>query len=200
MTSVSLTPRMPAVRSNGYRFTQTRSTYSMSCSAAASTWPGSSRTASRPAYSRGCSVLTRPSMISGKPVKSSTLRTSTPAPDSSRSVPPVETTSTPSSARPRAKSTIPRLSETDNSARRTRTAPGWVSDGSGPVEVGSAMPARIDTLPAGKPFDMERPDTDAEHSAARTEEQLSERLDDLGEDIEEAKRTVHENMADADQP
>jgi hypothetical protein len=47
---------------------------------------------------------------------------------------------------------------------------------------------------------MERPDTDAEHSAARTEEQLSERLDDLGEDIEEAKRTVHENMADADQP
>jgi hypothetical protein len=47
---------------------------------------------------------------------------------------------------------------------------------------------------------MERPDTDAERSASRTEEQLTDRLDDLGEEIDEAKRTVRENMADADQP
>ena len=39
-------------------------------------------------------------------------------------VPPVETSSTPSSASPRAKSTIPVLSETESSARRTRTSPG----------------------------------------------------------------------------
>jgi hypothetical protein len=47
---------------------------------------------------------------------------------------------------------------------------------------------------------MERPDSDAERSAARTEEQLSERLDHLGEEIDEAKQTVRENMAEADQP
>ena len=47
---------------------------------------------------------------------------------------------------------------------------------------------------------MERPHTESERSAARTEEQLTERLDDLGEEIDEARRTVHENMAEADQP
>ena len=47
---------------------------------------------------------------------------------------------------------------------------------------------------------MERPKTDSERSAARTEEQLTERLDELGEEIDEAKRTVRENMAEADQP
>ncbi len=39
-------------------------------------------------------------------------------------VPPVETISTPSSSRPRANSTIPSFSDTDSSARRTRTSPG----------------------------------------------------------------------------
>src|SRR4051794_30878082 len=43
---------------------------------------------------------------------------------SSRAVPPVETSSTPSSWSPRPKSTRPRLSETVSSARRTRTSPG----------------------------------------------------------------------------
>jgi hypothetical protein len=62
------------------------------------------------------------------------------------------------------------------------------------------MPARIETSPAGKPPAMERPHTDAERGAARTEEQLSDRLDDLEDEIDEAKRTVHENMAEADQP
>ena len=63
-------------------------------------------------------------MISGKPVKSSIGRAAIPAPASSRAVPPVETISTPSSSRPRAKSTIPSFSDTDSSALRTRTSPG----------------------------------------------------------------------------
>ena len=67
-------------------------------------------------------------------------RTATPAPSSSCAVPPVETSSTPSSARPGAKSTMPRLSETDSSARRIRTAPGSVSGSRAPVEECSAMP------------------------------------------------------------
>src|SRR3954447_11629034 len=73
---------------------------------------------------RGFSVLTRPSRISGKPVYSSIARMSIPWSRSSRAVPPVETISTPRSARPRAKSTSPRLSETVSSARRTCTSPG----------------------------------------------------------------------------
>src|SRR5829696_4317715 len=90
-------------------------------------WLGSSRSASSPAYSRGCSVFTRPPMISGKPVKSSIGRTSRPASFSAVAVPPVETSSTPSAASPRAKSTIPVLSETDSTARAIRTSPGCVT-------------------------------------------------------------------------
>src|SRR3954467_13184562 len=45
---------------------------------------------------------------------------------SSAAVPPVETISTPSSVSPRAKSTSPRLSDTDSRARRTRTSAGAV--------------------------------------------------------------------------
>src|SRR4051812_48449985 len=83
---------------------------------------------------RGFSVLTRPSRISGKPVYSSIARMSMPWSRSSRAVPPVETISTPRSARPRAKSTSPRLSETVSSARRTRTPPGsTTSSASGSV-------------------------------------------------------------------
>src|SRR5260221_2225120 len=51
-------------------------------------------------------------------------RVSMPAVFRNLAVPPVETSSTPSSARPRAKSTTPRLSETVMSARCTRTWPG----------------------------------------------------------------------------
>jgi hypothetical protein len=72
-------------------------------------------------------------MISGKPVNSSIERTSSPAAVSSRAVPPVETSSTPSAARPCAKSTIPRLSETDSSALRTRTSPGAIAAPSRPL-------------------------------------------------------------------
>src|SRR3954466_9372458 len=82
-------------------------------------------------------------MISGKPVRSVIERISRPPSESARAVPPVETSSTPSSARPRAKSTTPRLSETEISARRTLTSPGAV----GSVAVRSAIEGNID--PAG---------------------------------------------------
>ncbi len=74
ISSAVASPRA-TVCSNGYRFTHTRSTGSIECSAAARRCSSLSRTASNPAYRRGCSVLTRPSIISGKPVKSSTART-----------------------------------------------------------------------------------------------------------------------------
>src|SRR6185503_18284146 len=52
-----------------------------------------------------------------------------PASASSRAVPPVETISTPSCASPRAKSTSPRLSDTDRSARLTCTSPACTTPG-----------------------------------------------------------------------
>src|SRR4051794_12636227 len=69
-------------------------------------------------------VLPRPSSISGKPVTSSIGRVSMPASARCLAVPPVETISTPSSRRQRAKSAIPVLSDTVISARWTRTSPG----------------------------------------------------------------------------
>ena len=73
-----------------------------------------------PPWIAGWSVFTRPSSISGNPVTSATSRTARPAAASARAVPPVDRSSTPSSARPRARSTSPVLSETERSARRTR--------------------------------------------------------------------------------
>ena len=74
-TSSSEASPRATVCSNGYRFTHTRSTCSIPCSLAARRCSSSSRRASSPAYRRGCSVFTRPSIISGKPVKSSIERT-----------------------------------------------------------------------------------------------------------------------------
>ena len=56
--------------------------------------------ASSPACTRGCSVLTRPSRHSGKPVSSSTGVTGTPASAMCCAVDPVETISTPSLCSP----------------------------------------------------------------------------------------------------
>src|SRR5262249_28940550 len=61
---------------------------------------------------RGCSVLTRPSIISGTPVTSGTLTTERPARVRARAVPPVEMSSKPRAASPRPMSTIAVLSET----------------------------------------------------------------------------------------
>ena len=65
------------------------------------------------AVDRGCSVLTRPSSISGKPVCSATSVTGSPASASSLAVPPVESSATPSACSARARSTTPVLSETE---------------------------------------------------------------------------------------
>src|SRR6266849_7742456 len=76
------------------------------------------RTASNPPCILGCRVLTRPSIISGKPVRSDTSRTLRPASASARAVPPVETSSTPKPASRRANSISPVLSDTEMRARK----------------------------------------------------------------------------------
>ena len=53
------------------------------------------RRARMPPWIAGCSVLTRPSIISGNPVTSETLTTGSPASASALAVPPVEMSSTP---------------------------------------------------------------------------------------------------------
>src|ERR1051325_8775952 len=83
----------------------------------AAVWAGSSRRASSPPWILGCSVFTRPSSISGKPVCAETSVTGTPSFDRSCAVPPVERSCTPSAASPRPSSTKPDLSETLSSAR-----------------------------------------------------------------------------------
>ena len=86
----------------------------MPCSAACAMWSALSRFASRPPWTIGCSVFTRPSIISGKFVTSSMGVTGTPASAMARAVPPVEMISAPNSSdRARANSTTPVLSVTD---------------------------------------------------------------------------------------
>src|SRR4051812_721019 len=94
----------------------------MPCASIAAAWSGSSRTASRPPWTFGCSVFTRPSIISGNPVRSEMSSTVSPASRSALAVPPVETSSTPclSSALPNSASPV--LSETDNKARAIFTS------------------------------------------------------------------------------
>jgi hypothetical protein len=82
----------------------------------------SSRIASSPLCTAGCSVLTRPSKISGNPVTSEMPITGIPSLASRLAVPPVEMMSTPKPANSRAKSTIPVLSETLISALRFANA------------------------------------------------------------------------------
>ena len=56
----------------------------------AAMWSALSRTASRPPCTAGCSVLTRPSSISGNPVTASTGVTGTPAAARAAAEPPVD--------------------------------------------------------------------------------------------------------------
>src|SRR6266566_1294080 len=76
------------------------------------------RTASNPPWILGCRVLTRPSIISGKPVSSDTSRTLRPASASARAVPPVETNSMLKPSSRRANSISPVLSDTEMRARK----------------------------------------------------------------------------------
>ena len=95
----------------------------MPCACIDAAWSLFSRIASRPPCTLGCSVFTRPSIISGKPVSSDTSSTLSPASASALRVPPVETSSTPRSASARASSTSPLLSDTEMRAREMRR--GW---------------------------------------------------------------------------
>src|SRR3954452_15288588 len=106
---------------------------SIPCSFRVATCSALSRTASTPAAIFGLIVLTRPSSISGNPVKSSIARTSSPASARCFAVPPVETISTPSSARQRANSATAVLSDTVIRARFTRTSPRAVTSTSDTV-------------------------------------------------------------------
>src|SRR5919112_2440104 len=97
---------------------QTRSIGPISSFTSCCTWSGSPRSARMPPCILGCSVLTRPPRISGAPVTSETGTTSTPASESALAVPPVEMISNPIPESRRAKSSTPRLSETETRALR----------------------------------------------------------------------------------
>ena len=106
-----------AARANGYRLTTTTSIRRIPCASIACRSSGRSRRARMPPCTAGCSVLTRPSIISGNPVTVETLVTVSPASTRALAVPPVDTSSYPRAAKPRAKSTRFVLSDTLNSAR-----------------------------------------------------------------------------------
>ena len=118
MASASVQPSLATVASNGYRFTHRMSMVGMPCSPSAAMCSGRSRRASRPPWILGCSVFTRPSSISGKPVWSATSVTGRPCSASSLAVPPVESSFTPRAFSSLASSTMPVLSDTDSSAVR----------------------------------------------------------------------------------
>src|SRR5581483_2002156 len=90
---------------------------SIPCSATAARCAGSSRRWRIPPCTLGWSVLTRPSSISGKPVRSEMSLTAMRESRRSFAVPPVETSSTPREASLRAKSAMPVLSVTLRIAR-----------------------------------------------------------------------------------
>ena len=116
IASSSVQPGFAIVVSKGYRFTTRRSIVGMPCAASAAMCSGTSRRASRPPWMVGCSVFTRPSSISGKPVWSATSVTARPASASSFAVPPVDSSLTPSALSSRANSSTPVLSETESRA------------------------------------------------------------------------------------
>jgi len=139
-------------------------------------------------------------------------RTCRPADSSSRAVPPVETTSTPRSASPRAKSTIPRLSDTDSRARLMRTAPGSVSRSRASVEECSEMDGSIVGAPRVRPPDrgntpasqevsttmQQRTGTDPEHDLERTGDELEERIERIDDEIGEAQQEAKARSEDPD--
>src|SRR5215469_2262844 len=99
--------------------------------------------ASKPACTAGCSVFTRPSRHSGKPVISSTWVTGKPAAAIVADVLPVETIWTPAAVRAVASSASPLLSETLISARRIATL---VTRSPAPD-----LPADLDSSAANRP-------------------------------------------------
>ena len=116
IASASVQPGLATVASNGYRFTTSMSMVPMPCSASAAMCAGTSRRASRPPCTLGCSVFTRPSSISGNCVTSATSVTGRPASCSSLAVPPVDSRLKPSATSAAANSATPVLSETEINA------------------------------------------------------------------------------------
>jgi hypothetical protein len=115
--STTASPVAPeaTVSTNGYRFTTTSSKGRMPSSASWFSWSSRRRSASRPAWTLGCSVFTRPPSDSGKPVISETSLTASPASRRSAADPPVETSSTPAPASACASGSRSVLSLTDRS-------------------------------------------------------------------------------------
>src|SRR5579859_3867172 len=128
INSSKATPGFAAVVSKAYRFTTTMSIGAIPCSATAATCLGSSRRCKIPPCTLGCSVLTRPSSISGKPVISEISLTLTPDSRSNLAVPPVEMSSMFRAESLRAKSTSPVLSVTERMAR-------WMRGDMGPLVI-----------------------------------------------------------------
>ena len=89
---------LAAVSSNGYRLDTSSSNGAIPRSPSWSRCAGCRTSASSPAWTAGWRVLTRPSRHSGKPVRSSTLVTGTPAAAIAAAVLPVLTISTPAPA------------------------------------------------------------------------------------------------------
>src|SRR5262245_44296014 len=124
----------------------------MPCAFCAATCSGRSRRASRPPWILGCRVFTRPSMISGNPVCSETSVTARPAWRSVWAEPPVDSSCTPRSARERASSIRPLLSETESRARRIgRSVAGIPGDSRA---VGGARQLSLAAFLLQGPFDL----------------------------------------------
>src|SRR6185437_11871781 len=105
----------------------------------------------------GCKVLTRPSMISGKPVSSLISRTGTPASRSVFALPPVETNSTPSACNAWPRSAMPLFSETLSSARRTGITEEFLAGDARTIwSVRSGQSVRKQLLAQGGAIDAER--------------------------------------------
>ena len=68
MASSSVQFGLATVDSNGYKFTTNKSIFGISCACMVATCSGKSRQPRSPPCTLGCSVFTRPSNISGKPV------------------------------------------------------------------------------------------------------------------------------------
>ena len=134
----------------------------MPAARSASRWSARRRSARSPAWTRGWSVFTRPSSISGKPVTAATSVTGRPASRRARAVPPVLTSSQPRTTSPRPRSTRPRL-VVDGEERAARDRDARVRGG------------RVQAGAAGAALDGERPGQQRRHG--RRQQPVLDRVD-----------------------
>src|SRR6187399_2217737 len=153
----------------------------MPCSRIAMASSGRSGRPNRPPWTLGWSVFTRPSMISGKPVRSETSRTVTPASARNRAVPPVERSSTPSASRTRAKASSPRLSETLSSARAIFfTLPSWRRKTGEPAAISAPLALE-------NPLDI-RPTASGCHQSAEQQDEAEDDDYHVDDSLDDAHR------------